>query len=1062
MNAGFDADSVVAALRPFQQKTVAHVVDRFYGPDRCRRFLVADETGLGKSMVARGVIARAIERLEDDPDIQRIDVLYVCSNVDLARQNLRRLNVTGGADVPIPGRLGLLAVHSGNLKHRTDDGRKPVNLVSLTPGTSFEKGHQMGRRDERALLYWLLDRELDFGRGADRTGALRLLRGRVEDWSRFGWMVDRFVDDHADHLDQTIANRFAIGLRKSVGGVTMLDEFADLLARTRGRSDVPPGASDEIRNLVGRLRTTLAHAGLAALEPDLIILDEFQRFTDLLDVETEAGELADQLFSYDDARVLLLSATPYKPLTQSADTEPGQSHQDQFLSTVRFLAKGAGPDLVDEVMGELERFRNAIISRADARPSVEALEKRLLDVMCRTERPTTQSRAMVTERFRPVEGVTVSELLDYVALEQLSAATDSRLNVDYWKSVPYFANFMDTYQMGRKLADVLASADDSAAAREAVGKLTRIDPRAVRRFEPLSPRNARFRQLADDTAGWEQLLWVPPSLPYLEPGGVFADPAVASMTKKLVFSAWSSTPPAVASLLSYGADRQLAASATEDPESTLDLEHIGERLFGDDESPVVPPRLDFRVRDGRAERMTALALFWPMPGLADRADPLEAARAAQSGAASGDAEEGVTAQLRDRLHGTATSNASEHRRQYWAWPLAHEPGLASLLETLGPAEIGSALHGHDPSSGDEKDSSHLDPYFREIKALTTGNPVPGPVPEDLAEVTAQLGMHSPANCAWRALGRLGLPSTTTESGRWFAATIVASGLRSTFNRWQSILLLDREYPHLPHWQKVLRYCADGNLQAVLDEYLFHLATDLGLQLADDDSLRVLADAAVAAMSLRPARYQATDPLGADPVIRFPARFAMQYGSKASDDSSRPSDIRGAFNSPFWPFVLVSTSAGQEGIDFHPWCHNVAHWNTPSNPVDFEQRDGRVNRFRGHAVRRNLIEAHRAEILLSEAVSPWTAAWALPEPDLDGLVPDWIYPGSHTVIRDVMPYRLSRDTRRLERIKSDVARYRLAFGQPRQEDLMALLEADGIDDETAETLRLDLRPPTRGR
>jgi hypothetical protein len=26
-----------------------------------------------------------------------------------------------------------------------------------------------------------------------------------------------------------------------------------------------------------------------------------------------------------------------------------------------------------------------------------------------------------------------------------------------------------------------------------------------------------------------------------------------------------------------------------------------------------------------------------------------------------------------------------------------------------------------------------------------------------------------------------------------------------------------------------------------------------------------------------------------------------------------------------------------------------HWNIPSNPVDFEQREGRVNRYAGHAV-----------------------------------------------------------------------------------------------------------------
>ncbi|NKV38783.1 helicase, partial [Rhodococcus hoagii] len=110
--------------------------------------------------------------------------------------------------------------------------------------------------------------------------------------------------------------------------------------------------------------------------------------------------------------------------------------------------------------------------------------------------------------------------------------------------------------------------EDGEAARKAIGRLTRLDPDAVRRLEPLSPGNPRFRRLAGDAAGWEQLLWVPPSLPYLVPGGVFADPAIESMTKKLVFSAWSSTPPAVASLLSYDTDRRIAAaSAAASPRS---------------------------------------------------------------------------------------------------------------------------------------------------------------------------------------------------------------------------------------------------------------------------------------------------------------------------------------------------------------------------------------------------------------------------------------------------------------------------------------------------------------
>ncbi len=35
-------------------------------------------------------------------------------------------------------------------------------------------------------------------------------------------------------------------------------------------------------------------------------------------------------------------------------------------------------------------------------------------------------------------------------------------------------------------------------------------------------------------------------------------------------------------------------------------------------------------------------------------------------------------------------------------------------------------------------------------------------------------------------------------------------------------------------------------------------------------------------------------------------------------------VRTAFNSPFWPFVLATTSASQKGIDFHRYCRCVVH------------------------------------------------------------------------------------------------------------------------------------------
>ena len=84
----------VSAARP------STVVDVFYRNKSGTRYLVADETGLGKSLIAWGVIASAIEHMQDDKDIKRIDVIYVCSNADVARQNVKRLDAPETVDMP--------------------------------------------------------------------------------------------------------------------------------------------------------------------------------------------------------------------------------------------------------------------------------------------------------------------------------------------------------------------------------------------------------------------------------------------------------------------------------------------------------------------------------------------------------------------------------------------------------------------------------------------------------------------------------------------------------------------------------------------------------------------------------------------------------------------------------------------------------------------------------------------------------------------------------------------------------------------------------------------------
>ena len=131
-------------LKAFQRRTVDHAFARlFTDPDRTRQFLVADEVGLGKTMVARGVIARAIERSAGVGE--RIDIVYICSNGAIAQQNIARLNVVGDGAQSLPTRLTLLPLQLGG-----DRGlrRNRINFISLTrerPSTSSRSPEPRGK-----------------------------------------------------------------------------------------------------------------------------------------------------------------------------------------------------------------------------------------------------------------------------------------------------------------------------------------------------------------------------------------------------------------------------------------------------------------------------------------------------------------------------------------------------------------------------------------------------------------------------------------------------------------------------------------------------------------------------------------------------------------------------------------------------------------------------------------------------------------------------------------------------------------------------------------------------
>ena len=84
---------------------------------------MADEVGLGKTLVARGVIALAIEHLLGKVD--RIDIVYVCSNISIASQNIHRLNVSGEQKFERPTRLSLLPMQISDIRREPRKLREP-------------------------------------------------------------------------------------------------------------------------------------------------------------------------------------------------------------------------------------------------------------------------------------------------------------------------------------------------------------------------------------------------------------------------------------------------------------------------------------------------------------------------------------------------------------------------------------------------------------------------------------------------------------------------------------------------------------------------------------------------------------------------------------------------------------------------------------------------------------------------------------------------------------------------------------------------------------------------
>ncbi len=127
---------ILLGLKDFQLATVNRVDDLFR--NGYHRVLVADEVGLGKTLVAKGVIAKMSCFHQKRSMNDLFKVVYVCSNQSIAGQNLKKLKMHSGVKVDglSDTRLSMQHLKIYEQMHDPTIREGFVQLIPLTPGTA--------------------------------------------------------------------------------------------------------------------------------------------------------------------------------------------------------------------------------------------------------------------------------------------------------------------------------------------------------------------------------------------------------------------------------------------------------------------------------------------------------------------------------------------------------------------------------------------------------------------------------------------------------------------------------------------------------------------------------------------------------------------------------------------------------------------------------------------------------------------------------------------------------------------------------------------------------------
>ena len=166
----------------FQEETARRIFQIFKSGKQ-NRVLLADEVGLGKTIVASAVVRKVADWQREEKkktnNTEPFKVIYICSNINIANQNYRKLGIAEEDCLNFnESRLSMQ-----HLKIYEKQGeRSEEQLIPMTPATSFSMTGGQGIQSERALIYAVLSHHEFFSHHKARLSRFMKFQQNLVHW----------------------------------------------------------------------------------------------------------------------------------------------------------------------------------------------------------------------------------------------------------------------------------------------------------------------------------------------------------------------------------------------------------------------------------------------------------------------------------------------------------------------------------------------------------------------------------------------------------------------------------------------------------------------------------------------------------------------------------------------------------------------------------------------------------------------------------------------------------------------------------------------------------------